>query len=589
MPEILADQTIRFASAAEFIQEYRTNISKNGILARSEVDFPLRTPLDFTLEVPGAEERIQLSAEVVFAAGGQLGLQLNPSAETWHTLSDLLASLVSAATAAATAPAAPPPSEPPPAEAPASHAMYAAPEESGRRRRQETVLVSPQNLSDSQPDLPRRATHDTLPLGAPAVASGRQGVSIKGTVIKPGGASEFLDAQPLPVDPKKLTEVTVFKLVASVVRARLPLELQFTLDGKKHRLHFNIKGNLVRYLAPGAKKDLLLRLAQLGKLPRDKVSAVLEACGGEEGEMSAEEYLIRQRMATAGDAWMAIRGQAIDVLRRARSGERTPFCLRSANVTRRSGVPFGSLFPHWMDYALRDLPVDAVDELLAPLWMTHPELLDSGPWKLSELELDNRAYTFLEKTCRGKDTLRHVRKTSPLGRNATKRLFITLKALGMVELHPDPVLVERGASATAVLERELAWRRNQSRFDQLGVHWSHHPATYDAALEQVREEFGPGSKWIRFHPETRQVCAKIIALAEEAHRFLRNANQRRNHRAELVTEFQMEAGAHLLAKQAELMMLRKEIAEARRTMEVTLELHNRPEYREMLNKLRRMI
>ena len=174
----------------------------------------------------------------------------------------------------------------------------------------------------------------------------------------------------------------------------------------------------------------------------------------------------------------------------------------------------------------------------------------------------------------------------PQGTNTTKRLFATMMSIGLVELSDEAQMTDEGQTPEAILKEDLRRRRRANRFDQLGVHWSSHPNQFNKAVDVVKKEYGPKSKWDRFYPDTHEVCAELISIAEEAARFLSNRKERKDHRTGMVSTFQLQVSAFHFFQQAEIAMLREAYKEARDLLEMAVEMDNtKREYRALLKSL----
>ena len=437
------------------------------------------------------------------------------------------------------------------------------------------------------------------PAGAPMVppaAAAAQGqrpfasasipqLNINGLATSGPRSGEFGPLKPKAIDPDNLSEIPLFHLLGSIAQSNLPLSLRFRLGHETLIFDFNIKGKLVRFARPGSPMDLLERLEESGKLDRKTKKRVLATLGNAVTTQGIVKLLVMRRLLRAQDYWLAVRAQAIDALNDVRKLGSCPFALHTEVITRHNGISFGSLLVPWMDVALREQTNEVQEELLGAQWHRYPILASDPIWPLHALGLDPQAQSLFEEVLDGCMTLEYVRKISPLGLKRTRRLFITMICIGLLELSDDPVSEGIVLTPVDVLNRELEGRKGKTRFEQLGVHWSEHWSAYDAALARMKKEYGEGSKWYVFHEETIPICKELVKLAEVAMKFIKKKENRLKERELLATPFQRKVAGYLLFKQAELMVMRQEYRAAKLNLEVALEMEpgNR-EYKDLVGR-----
>ena len=589
MPRVTDEKTITFDSAEEFLTEYEQNLLNNGLFATSDVEIPMREKRTFSIKIQGQEAALSLLAEVVFAAGGQLGFQVHFEPVTKAALEMVVKQFKSSLLApdAKTQQEAPePPAEPAPSEAEAQ-----APPAQQPPIRQAIATPPPQ----AAPQFPEGATPTAgfpssvtpAPQSVPTSSvGGAPSLSIHGSATGGKKSGEFDDITPVELNQANIKTIPLIRLVATVSTCQLPVTLKLTLgEGDIASLDFNVKGNMVGFSREGSALDLLDRLEKDNRLERKRKEKVIEALGDKLSDRGIITFLVERRQIRVQDYWMTLRAQATDTLNEARRLKACPFHLHTAVITRRTGVPFGMLVVPWMDIALRDMGSDEMEELLSHYWHSFPMLNTDSCWPVHTLGLDPQTQTFFEESLNGCVNLDHVRKTSPMGIHRTKRLFLTMMAMGLIQLSEDPAAEAKVLSPEQQLLEDLERRQKMTRFDQLEVHWSDHPGAYAKALERIKREYGPESKWHHFHPETIPICQKIIRLAEDAKIFLTDRDRRVTHRNEQITKFQQQVSANLMFKQAELMGLRQEYQQARIALQVALEMDPRKEYQELLKHI----
>jgi len=410
-------------------------------------------------------------------------------------------------------------------------------------------------------------------------------LNINGIATAGKASGEFGAMKVLAIDPDNLAEIPLFHLLGSIAMANLPLSLRIRLGHEQLIFDFNLKGKLVRFARPGSPMNLLERLEDSGKLDRKTKKRVLATLGDAVTTLGIVKLLVMRRLLRAQDFWLALRAQAIDALNEVRRLERCPFSLHTEVITRHNGIAFGSLLVPWMDVALREQTNDEQEAILGDNWHRYPMLAPEPIWPLHALGLDPQAQGLFEEVLDGCMSLDHVRKISPLGLKRTRRLFITMISIGLLNLNDLPASEGIVLTAEQMVQEELDGRKSRTRFDQLGVHWSEHWSAYDAALAKMKKEFGEGSKWYVFHEETIPICQEIVKLAGKACTWLKRKDNRLEERSLLATPFQRKVAGYLLFKQAELMVMRKEYRAAKMNLEVALEMEpgNR-DYLELIRK-----
>ena len=647
MPRLLESGAIEFASGQEFLDEYRENLIRNGLFVQTDVELPMRAKRTFNLAVQEIGANITIVAEPVFVSGGMMGLEADLDPTTLGEIKSLV-ELLEARIAEAEQPEptpmpvearpitpAPAQAEPTPESAPTPEAGASQPAPGGKDYWDEGAPTQASRGPEVTPGVPEWSVNAPTPtpyympmetpagsptwdVGAPTptpvfispeqqaggdgsgaippspvMAQGQRPFSsssipqlnINGMATAGDKSEEFGPLKVRAIDPDNLSEIPLFHLLGSVAMSNLPLSLRFRLGHETLIFDFNLKGKLVRFARPGSPMDLLERLEESGKLDRKTKKRVLATLGEAVTTQGIVKLLVMRRLLRAQDYWLAVRAQAIDSLNEVRKLKACPFTLHTEVITRHNGISFGSLLVPWMDVALREQTNERQEELLGAQWHRYPILASDPVWPLHALGLDPQAQGLFEEVLDGCMTLEHVRKISPLGLKRTRRLFITMICIGLLELSDHPIAEGVVLTPEQQLTLELEGRKSKTRFDQLGVHWSEHWSAYDAAHARMKKEYGEGSKWYVFHEETIPLCQQLVKQAEVAMRFLKIKENRFKERELQATPFQRKVAGYLLFKQAELMVMRKEYRAAKLNLEVALEMEpgNR-EYLELLRK-----
>lgn len=80
LPELASDGTLSFATADDFRAQYRSDIIKGGLIARSP-PLPIGSQRMICVDVPGIVEAVKVSARVGFVGSGTVGLMIDSFAK----------------------------------------------------------------------------------------------------------------------------------------------------------------------------------------------------------------------------------------------------------------------------------------------------------------------------------------------------------------------------------------------------------------------------------------------------------------------------------------------------------------------------
>ena len=576
MPVLKEDGTILFESAAEFLSEYRENIVNNSLMVETTAHWPLQSNRTFIIEVPPLEQGVSLAAEVLFVADGQAGLEITADVQTFQALAQLMADLLTADSARVHATTAAVPVVDPSGPGQPQQAYQPPPSRHPTR----PVYLDRGGTGDA---ISETQTLQTVSAREPQRRRSVPAISVSGELSITDDMSNYQDSVPLGLEPDNLRRLPLPRLIATIASAQVPICLSVDSEEEGEiSFHFNMRGNLVKLLGASCEEKLLERFTRDGLLNKELLREIKEMV---DETRSAEEILLYRKIVKPREYWVCIREMAIGYLMAIHKGGSTSFRLKSEMVKRRTGIPFGSLIIPWMEVALRNLPGEEVDSFLEPMWFHYPYISEDSPWPLQTLDVDQRTLRFLEKALTGRDPLIHVRKTSPLGTNRTKRMFCAMMSIGLMSMSEKPTALSNEETPEAKLQSDLDRRRKATYFDQLGVHWSTHPNHFKTAVDAIKKEFGANSKWDRFYPETREICQQLIRIADDAATYLKSKSKRVEHRIEIVSTFQLQVSAFHFFQQAEIAILREAYKEARELLEMAVEMDGKKEYMALLRTI----
>ncbi len=527
MAVLKPDGEIYYRSVAEFLTDYDTHISKGGLYLDSQHDWPLRNMLTFTIRTEGIESTLELLAEVVFLGENKVGLQLHD-----------------------------------------------APKE---KKNLEAYWSQVQALGKEVPETKSPAAPE--PAGSPE--DQEETLEISGQIVAPRNLDEFRSASPIELGSPEFRSITFFKLLASIVAARTALALTILHKEDQLCFRFNAKGNLVQFIAPGAGKDLLERLVHERLISRHVQQEVLDELIDKK---FAEAILLERKVVKLADLWAVVRSQVIDTFEEIRSQSGASYRIDAINTGRRTGVSFGSLIIPWMGRALKELDKVQLDKLLEPMWDRYPVMHADPIWPVSSLATGTKGARFVDEYLDGNRTLAEAIDIFPLAsRNQALQIVIILRAIDVLAIHDHASDADKVADPGVLLDRELEELAKKDLFAQAGLHWSSHVDDFQAAMDKLEQNYGPGGKLANDSEKAARLCITRLDMAREAQRFLKDRANRTKHRREVVGEYQMKNSADLLFKQAQLRLLKQEVRKAKQLIETAIELDPKQEYITKLN------
>jgi hypothetical protein len=213
-----------------------------------------------------------------------------------------------------------------------------------------------------------------------------------------------------------------------------------------------------------------------------------------------------------------------------------------------------------------------LEALFAPLQGRVVELSGELPVDSPLLGLQPKELRFVEGWIDGKRTLADALTGSPVGRLASLRLIAFGLTVGLMRIRGGVGGVRRAAGrgstdgrGLAALRKQLAddvrQLREQSSFEVLGVHWSAHPRSFQAAYLKVKTRFDPAKVDVAGAPaevraELQRLAREALDLVDTAYKKLTSDAERSAYRKELFDSTEREYGAEMLIKQGEVMLLR---------------------------------
>ncbi len=193
------------------------------------------------------------------------------------------------------------------------------------------------------------------------------------------------------------------------------------------------------------------------------------------------------------------------------------------------------------------------------------------------LDLSPQEERLVKRDFDGRKSLAQVVKLGGMSDVAMMRLVLLLQAMALIDL-----VAPQGEPTTAEDEVRAHYELLVSAdlFAALGLHWTDAPEKLGPALSDVRTRYGPGSLAEKTSPE---FAAKVVELAERAHRRLKDRAERRRYREEL--QLNVRHAAELLVAQVPIANQRGEFKRAYELVSAACDLIDRAEWEKMRREL----
>jgi hypothetical protein len=535
------DATIFFGSAGDFTDQYDSMLSTSSLYLNTPVDWPLHKSRKFNIIIGGTDTGATITGKAVFGGRGKVGLQIESTPRNQEALAELLARLQG------TKPA-------------------------GKPKPPATTGAEPAAQSGAALETLRAPTEEVSP----------DALEFQGQIAVARGTDILPSAKPVGIGSEACHSISLLQLIASITTSGLPLALTIALRGQQMSFRFNREGNLVQFLSPDSGGDLLERLVRKQMLAKVRQDEVLKELGPNQ---FAEAILLKKKYIRLNDLWNVIRDQVVDAFEQIQATAGTSYRINAINTGRKTGVAFGSLVIPWMERTLKSSNPEQLNSMLKPLWDLYPAIAKKPNWPLASFDFDSRGERFINEYLDGVRTLSEAMDIYPIRyRDSACRLVLILRAIGVVEIL-DVHLGTEDATPEGRLTRELDQLNRQSRFHQAGVHWSAHTNDYPEAMKKLENKYGSSGKLARHSTVCERLCVKRLKLARQALQILKDPAQRKQHRQDVVGEYQMKNSAELLFRQALLQLLKSDIKKARQLLEVAIEFDPQPEYIQKLQSI----
>lgn len=200
------------------------------------------------------------------------------------------------------------------------------------------------------------------------------------------------------------------------------------------------------------------------------------------------------------------------------------------------------------------------------------------------LALTQEEQKLWESLMEGKRTVAEVISVSPFKRQETYGYLLALAAVGALKFAAQALVTPSQMRHEALEEFHAEFVRGNA-FEQLGIHWSHHPSGITAAwqtrvrLVEAFRQPGVGAA------DQAKIDAMLKQLKENRDR-LEATTSRRDYRKQIIELSQIDQAADMLYQKAQMLMMRAGFTEAKQALESCVDLApGNKTYQELLQRV----
>ncbi|MBW1811468.1 MAG: hypothetical protein JRJ87_24985, partial [Deltaproteobacteria bacterium] len=467
MAQLNEDRTILFDSVSEFLNQYKSHISKGGFYVTSDIDWPLRTPTDFNVQITETEAGAGITAEVVYCDDGKVGLQMAPNSSGVKAMADLAeelrggpvlvedgAVLYRSVTAFL-------------ADFEAniiSGGFYVRSQFEWTIGESKTFCIRVDGLGVDLPFWAKpvfaeggmvslqiehtkdnisglnefvtalrkiRAEQKQSEAAVKITPIFRKFDSFQGTAVATQDAKEFTSVESVDLHSDEGDSPTLFILFASLAGVRQPISVLLESNGDRFTFLFNAEGKIVAFTGPRSEVNLLERLTTAGYLDQDICDQLrmLLADGN-----TARDLVIEHKACTQQQVFLMFREQVLDALEKSRKMGQVRFLLDSEQTKLTEGIRFDQLILPWMERALKSLSPKHIKAMLRPIWDNIPRVNKTPHWTLNQLDMSDDDYNFIKSLDGSTSVKKSISSIDKKERDQKLRMIIALKSLGTLEI-----------------------------------------------------------------------------------------------------------------------------------------------------------
>jgi len=229
----------------------------------------------------------------------------------------------------------------------------------------------------------------------------------------------------------------------------------------------------------------------------------------------------------------------------------------------------GFLFYYFKrSYASR--PAAEVEAEYKPLLDRYSLLSPDVTWDDLRLKKEERALVdiLLKKSYR----FREIFAISSMGRSLTLQALMALLRLNIIEFVAQEDTEQILRRISTQLARKVTFQQNQHEFDLLEVHWTSCTPQVEEGYQKIRAEYDGFARGLELSAETEGQRQQILANIERAYAALKDPRSRKQVRSQHYEPQQHESNAELMARKAEMLIVRGAWADVIDNYERAIEL-----------------
>lgn len=185
----------------------------------------------------------------------------------------------------------------------------------------------------------------------------------------------------------------------------------------------------------------------------------------------------------------------------------------------------------------------------------------------------------------GSITLKDYFAMTKLSKHAAARMLVRLLFLNFMQF------AKKTGSDASIKKKEeeltdlVAKFSRSDYFDRLGVHWTAHKSEIEKAFQKRVKNWGPDADLRKVSEKVSELCVKLFKYTQDAYQVLSDTEKRKEYRKQNVEKRKLIDGADFLYQQAQISLFRGDINAAKRLIESSLDIDERPIYRKFYKKI----
>jgi len=380
------------------------------------------------------------------------------------------------------------------------------------------------------------------------------------------------------VSPKALTE-----LFMRLYNERSTGILEFRGEGGSRKAFFK-NGGIVAWRNDPLREDeclgvLLTRAGRITEAQLKESLQMMNDTGTKQGEC-----LIEMGVLTFPQVIMSLMTQSEIVTRNVFSDETGTWeffplkVLPEAFVQPPIKLP-GFLFGWYKKFYAAE-SVEKLEARAEPLMDFYVRVKD---WNWDDFRFKKTERAFVEILSKKVYRYREIQSVSNVGRGGTVNMLNSLMEMGAFEFESSEDTDQVDRRHMAELENKQMHQRGQNPFEMLEVHWTCRTDDVKDAYERLHAEYVNFGRGAKLGPEAEAIRQEILGNIETAYRSVAETKVRQETRKKFFEPQQHDFSADLMARQADMLMVRNAWPQVIENLERAIELMpNVGSYRQML-------